>query len=151
MTLPPSIMNSLQKTREWLKELRDNADLEDDEEALSVLRVVLHQLRDRLPPDEAANLGAQLPNIIRGLYYESWKPSVTPLRIHSKRTFLEEVAPQLRPQRNEPYQVVRDVFAYHCDPGEISHVINQLPSDIKSLWPNRALNFRRQISPDNFS
>ena len=127
MTLPASVENSLQKTQEWLRELRVNADLEDNEEALSVLRVVLHRLRDRLPREEAVDLGAQLPNIIHGFYYESWQPSLMPLRTHAKRPFLEDVATDLDPQRNEPDRLVRDVFnmhACHCDPREISRIIN---------------------------
>jgi uncharacterized protein (DUF2267 family) len=40
--------------------------------------VTLHALRDRLPMDEAVQLGAQLPMLISGLHYEGWRPSETP-------------------------------------------------------------------------
>ncbi len=148
MTMPASIAHSVQKTQEWLKELRDNADFEDEEEALSVLRVVLHQLRDRLTPEEAVELGAQLPTVIRGLYYESWRPSRTPERIRSKQAFLDEVTLKLLPRRHKPERAVQDVFAlvaHHCDPGEISQVIDQLPADIKTLWPQSARTYRQRI------
>jgi uncharacterized protein (DUF2267 family) len=148
MTIPTSIAHSVEKTQEWLKELRDNADLENEEEALSVLRVVLHQLRDRLTPEEAVGLGAQLPTVIRGLYYESWRPSRTPERIRSKKAFLDGVTVKLLPRRHEPERAVQDVFAlvaHHCDPGEISQVINQLPADIKKLWPESAQTYRQRI------
>lgn len=148
MTIPASIAHSVQKTQEWLKELRDNADLEDEEEALGVLRVVLHQLRDRLTPEEAVELGAQLPTVIRGLYYESWRPSRTPERIRSKQAFLDEITMKLLPRRHKPERAVQDVFAlvaHHCDPGEISQVIDQLPADIKKLWPENARTYRQRI------
>lgn len=148
MTIPASIAHSVQKTQEWLKELRDNADLEDEEEALGMLRVVLHQLRDRLTPEEAVELGAQLPTVIRGLYYESWRPSRTPERIRSKQAFLDEITMKLLPRRHNPERVVQDVFAlvaHHCDPGEISQVIDQLPADIKKLWPKNARTYRQRI------
>ena len=154
MTLPASFENSLQKTQKWLRELRVNADLEDNEEALSVLRVVLHRLRDRLPREEAVDLGAQLPNIIQGFYYESWQPSLMPLRNRAKRPFLEDVATDLDPQRNEPDRLVRDVLnllACHCDPREISRIINQLPEDIRSLWPDPSLTVRHRLSTENYS
>lgn len=148
MTIPASIAHSVQKTQEWLKELRDNADLEDEEEALSVLRVVLHQLRDRLTPEEAVELGAQLPTVIRGLYYESWRPSRTPERIRSKQAFLDEITIKLLPRRHKPERAVQDVFAlvaHHCDPGEISQVIDQLPAEIKKLWPESARTYRQRL------
>ena len=42
MTIPSTIAHTVQQTQEWLKELRDNADLSDEATALSVLRAVLH-------------------------------------------------------------------------------------------------------------
>lgn len=148
MTVPASIARTVQQTQVWLKELRDNADLEDEEEALGLLRVVLHQLRDRLTPEEAIGLGAQLPTLVRGLYYEAWRPSRTPERIRSKQAFLDEITVKLLPRRHEPERVVRDVFAliaHHCDPGEISQVIDQLPGELKTLWPETARTFRQRL------
>jgi uncharacterized protein (DUF2267 family) len=148
MTIPASIARTVQQTQEWLKELRDNADFEDEEEALSVLRVVLHQLRDRLTPEEAVELGAQLPTIVRGIYYEGWRPSRTPERIRSKQAFLDEITKKLLPRRPGPERAVQDVFAlvaHHCDPGEISQVIDQLPADLKKLWPEHARTFRDRL------
>lgn len=145
MTVPPTIAHTVQQTQEWLKELRDNADLTDEAEALSVLRSVLHQLRDRLTPEEAIELGAQLPILIRGIYYEGWRPRRTPEKVRSRQEFLDEVIIKLLPRRLPPEALVKDVFAliaHHCDPGEIADVIDQLPSDIKTLWPVTARTFR---------
>lgn len=141
MTLTPGISQAVQQTQQWLKELVDNSDLDDEAAALSALRAVLHQLRDRLTPEEAVGLGAQLPTLVRGYYYEGWRPSKTPERIRSKTKFLDEVTMKLLPRPIEPERIVRDVFslvAHHCDPGEVSQVIAQLPEDIKELWPKRA-------------
>lgn len=145
MTVPPAIAHGVQQVQEWLKELRDNAGLSDEAEALSVLRNVLHQLRDRLTPDEAIELGAQLPVIVRGLYYEGWRPSRTPQKVRTKQAFLDEVTTKMLPRRLPPESVVKDVFAlvaHHCDPGEVGDVIAQLPSEIKALWPETARTFK---------
>jgi uncharacterized protein (DUF2267 family) len=147
MTIPAPIAHTVQQTQEWLKELRDNADLADEGEALSVLRSVLHQLRDRLTPEEAVELGAQLPIIVRGVYYEGWRPTRTPEKVRSKEKFLDEITIKLLPRRVPPEAAVRDVFAliaHHCDPGEIADVIDQLPTDIKELWPDSSRMFRRR-------
>ncbi|CFX50676.1 conserved protein of unknown function [Candidatus Filomicrobium marinum] len=148
MTLPATVSHTVQQTQEWLKELRDNADLDDEAAALSVLRAVLHQLRDRLTLEEAIEFGAQLPTLLRGIYYEGWRPSRTPERIRSKQKFLDEVLMKLLPRPVPPEQAVRDVFAliaHHCDPGEVSQVIGQLPADIKQLWPETARTYQQRI------
>ena len=145
MTVPSAIAHGVQQIQEWLKELRDNADLADEAEALGVLRSVLHQLRDRLTPEEAIELGAQLPVIVRGIYYEGWRPSRTPQKVRTKEKFLDEVMLKMLPRRVAPEAAVKDVFAliaHHCDPGEVGDVIAQLPSDIKELWPLSARTFK---------
>jgi uncharacterized protein (DUF2267 family) len=58
-------------TNTWLKQLG-----EDRGDAYRVLRAVLHTLRDRLTVDEAAQFAAQLPELVRGVFYDSAKPAV---------------------------------------------------------------------------
>lgn len=145
MTVPPTIAHAVQQTQEWLKALRDNGGLASEAEAYSVLRAVLHQLRDRLTLGEAVDLGQQLPLIVRGIYFEGWRPSHAPEKIRSKQKFLDQVTLRLLPHQIPPEPAVRDVFAllaHYCDPGEISDVIGQLPDDIKELWPLSARTFR---------
>lgn len=145
MTVPASISHAVQQAQEWLKELRDEQDLADEATAYSVLRAVLHQLRDRLSVEEAVDLGAQLPLIVRGIYYEGWRPSRAPEKVRTKRRFLDELTMKLLPHQIAPEPATRDVFgllAHHCDPGEIADVIAQLPADIKELWPETARTFK---------
>lgn len=149
MTLPSPVSHGVQKIQEWLKELRDNGDLADEAAAYSVLRTVLHQLRDRLTADEAANLGGQLPLIVRGLYYEAWHPSRNPTKSRTKSKFVDELSQALLPYTYPVERAVQDVFtllAHHCDPGEIADVIGQLPDEIKELWPQTARSFRERQS-----
>jgi uncharacterized protein (DUF2267 family) len=144
MTLPATVSHGVQQTQEWLKELRDNGNLADENEAYSVLRAVLHQLRDRLTVEEAVDLGAQLPLIVRGIYFEGWQPRHVPEKVRTRQKFLHGVTTKLLPHRNPPELAVRDVFAllaHHCDPGEIANVIAQLPGELKGLWPEGARRF----------
>jgi uncharacterized protein (DUF2267 family) len=55
------------------------------------LRAVLHTLRDRLIVDEAIDLGAQLPMLVRGFYYENWQSVGKPLKYRHKEEFLNQV------------------------------------------------------------
>ena len=149
MTVPGPIAHTVQQTQVWLKELRDNADLADEATALSVLRAVLHQVRDRLSAEEAVDLAAQLPILIRGIYFEGWKPAQVPQKVRSKQEFLDLVTFKLLPYRVPAERVVRDVLAlvaHHCDPGEISDVIGQMPPELQQLWPDTARSFKQRVS-----
>jgi uncharacterized protein (DUF2267 family) len=140
VSYPATIAHTLQQTQEWLKQVRDYADLPDEEHAYSVLRAVLHQLRDRLTLQEAFDLAAQLPILVRGIYFEAYQPAQQHQKICDKPLFLDSVAAPLQPHRIPPDGAVRAVFATlacRCDPGEIADVIDQLPSDLKAFWPKR--------------
>jgi uncharacterized protein (DUF2267 family) len=70
---------TVQATNAWLKEIMETTG-PDRRRAYHVLTAVLHALRDRLTVDEVAQLGAQLPILVRGLYYvgrSSLKCSIT--------------------------------------------------------------------------
>ena len=72
---PSIIEHSVEKTHIWLKEIAEELGDEDRQYAYRALRAVLHTLRDRLTVDVAAKLAAQLPTLIRGVYYEDWDPA----------------------------------------------------------------------------
>jgi uncharacterized protein (DUF2267 family) len=91
MTMHATIAHGVQQIQQWLKELIENGGLESEREAYAVLRAVLHQLRDRLTLEEAVDLGAQLPLIVRGIYFEGWRPSRVPAKVRTCREFLDEL------------------------------------------------------------
>ena len=142
MTLPPVFASTLQETQEWLKQLREAAGADNEQEAYAVLRAVLHQLRDRLTPDEAVQLGAQLPMLVRGFYFEGWVPSKTPERIRHADEFIHGVRVTLKGHEAVAVErAIEAVFALlnaELSAGEIDDVINMLPAEIKALWPGAA-------------
>ena len=82
---------TLETTHIWLKEICD--DLGPDKHlAWKVLSVVLQNLRDRLPLPLAAHLGAQLPLLVRGVYYDQFEPGRPPNERRSRNEFIHEVA-----------------------------------------------------------
>lgn len=131
---------TLQKSHLWLKDLSEIANFNDEEEAYSSLRAVLHSLRDRLPVDETAHLAAQLPMLIRGMFYEGWKPSSVPDKIRSEENFIKNVKNSLGNAQNptDPEIATRAVFKLlcsHISEGEINHIKSALPKHILPLWP----------------
>jgi uncharacterized protein (DUF2267 family) len=89
---PDPFQRSLETANVWLKEVARELDTEDRVYALRVLRAFLHTLRDHLTVAEAAQLAAQLPELLRGIYYEGWNPSKAPDRYRRPEEFLRRMA-----------------------------------------------------------
>ena len=131
---------TLQKTNEWLDEIRNELAVEDRRTAYLVLRATLHALRDRLPLEETAHLGAELPMLIRGFYYEGWRPAQQPIKMHAQE-FLLRVEEELaggNSVRLDSEMVVRTVFlvlSRRIATGEIDQIEQSLPKDLRHFWP----------------
>ena len=131
---------TVQKTNKWLKEIEQVLG-PDRRRAYQALRAVLHSLRDRLTINEGAHLAGQLPMLVRGIYYESWRPAVTPVKIRSRDEFLATISSHFRNvepiDSEDAARAVFQVLERHVTAGEIADVIDALPLDIRTLWPAR--------------
>jgi len=134
---PSIIEQSVEKTHIWLKEIAAELGDEDRQYAYRALRAVLHTLRDRLTVDVAAKLAAQLPTLIRGIYYEDWDPSRTPLPIHDVEAFLDHVVGEGHmageTEASVAVTAVARVLRAHVSPGEINEVLAVLPDKFRAL------------------
>jgi uncharacterized protein (DUF2267 family) len=127
-----------QTTGAWFNELMEELGWNDRHRTYQVLRAVLHTLRDRLTVAETADLAAQLPMLLRGLYYEGWKPSGKPVKGRKKEEFLADIAAVLQDREVFPEQVAWAVFKIlqrHVSAGEIQDIKGILPPEIRGLWP----------------
>jgi uncharacterized protein (DUF2267 family) len=119
------LLAEVEQSYGWPKERRN--------QSYAALRAVLHALRDRLTVDEAAQFAAQLPLLVRGIYYDGWDPSRTPIRM-SQAEFL------LRVRRAFPYDVdggmpqlvhsVLHALRRHVSHGEWEDIQAALPGDL---------------------
>jgi uncharacterized protein (DUF2267 family) len=123
---------SIQMTNIWLDEIME--DMGPDRQLAWHL---LGAMRDRLPPDLAAHLGAQLPLVVRGAYYDQYEPSVSPEKTRSLDAFLSKIADELKFNRpvntKNALQVVCSVLAKHVDDGQLGKVWEALPQDIRQV------------------
>lgn len=129
---------SFQVTNVWLHDIMLRLDIDEDK-AYRALRAVLHALRDRLSINAVAHLGAQLPLIVRGAYYEGWHPAGKPVKEH-RDEFLSHVARgfEFDSELNDPVQICRAVLGTvekHVTEGEVEKVKASLPQDLRELWP----------------
>jgi uncharacterized protein (DUF2267 family) len=130
---------TLQKTNMWLNHLMRVLPTDDRHAAYLALRATLHALRDRITVEEVAQLGAQLPMLIRGFYYEGWDPTGKPSKAVHRQQFLDRITKGLgSADGKDPEEVARAVFivlVQRISDGEIEDVKHVLPSDIRDLWP----------------
>ncbi len=131
--------HTLEKSNTWLKELKETGQFSNEEEAYTALRAVLHSLRDRLIVDQAAHLASELPMLIRGCYYEGWRPALAPNKEYTKEDFLNSIRESLKHAiiHIDPADAARKVFQFlakKISPGEIKHVQCELPKEILDLW-----------------
>jgi uncharacterized protein (DUF2267 family) len=131
-----AIERTVQKTSEWLHELADQLGT-DESTAWRVLRAYLQVLRDRLTVDEAAQLAAQLPNLLRGVFYEGFDPGHQPEKIRDRDVFLARLAERAQLPDAEAAAAaattVTQVLRRHISAGEIDDVMAQLPEEIREL------------------
>jgi uncharacterized protein (DUF2267 family) len=139
MTKLSVIDTTIQKTNEWLRDIKEGLGTDNDRAAYVGLCAVLHGLRDLLGTDQAAQFGAQLPMLVRGIYYERWDPAST-LTGPRRHDFLAAVGDEMRDyvELRDAERTARAVFgviALHVAPGEIDKLKHSLPREVRALWP----------------
>jgi len=109
----------------------------DRDRVKRVTAAVLHALRDRLTPDEANQVVAQLPRELKRVWEGGETRGRSPIKMH-RREFYSRVRSEadLRSAREARWATVA-VFAALKDqlsPGEAEDVLAQLPKDLKEVW-----------------
>ena len=137
---PPVFEATLQKTNIWLRDISDLLHWDNHQMAYHGLRAVLHALRDRLPVSEAAHLGAQLPMLIRGFYYEDWKPAATHEKVKTAQEFYDAVKANYTADQNvNPRRLtnaVMRVLAANLSIGEQEKIRDIFPPHLREIWPD---------------
>lgn len=133
------IDHSVQLTHEWINELRERLGWASSRDALRLLRLTLAQVRDHLGHEEVAQLSAQMPLLIRGMFFEGWRPAQTPLRDRSADHFISAIAAGLGDAQWRGAEDITAVFRTldnHISRGEIADVKANLPRAVRDLWPD---------------
>jgi uncharacterized protein (DUF2267 family) len=130
-----SLDRSIDKTNVWLADVAANFGTEDRRLAYRVTRSWLHTLRDRLPVPIAAHIAAQLPELLRGVFYEGWNPSKVPVK-YNKDEYIARFAKDAQIHQTEvprAGRLVTSAFGKHLSPGAMNEALGALPADIRSL------------------
>ena len=133
---------TLQITHIWLDEIIEELHT-DRQTAWRVLGAVLRALRDRLPPGLSAHLSAELPLLVRGAYFDQWRPGEETLKQRTLAEFLERVSAGLAHGKPigslDAMRVVFGVLSRHLDKGQVEKVNHALPADLREFLPKREI------------
>lgn len=128
---------SMQRTQIWLKEISEELHGADRPQSYAALRSVLHALRDCLPPHEVVKLAAQMPLVVRGIFYDGWRLREKPLRL-GRYGFYNMITRSLGtiPEVDAAMaaQAVIRCLYKHVSPGALRGVRNVLPTEVRALW-----------------
>lgn len=121
--------------RKWLAAVGGHLGTEDRHAAYRAVRAWLHTVRDRLTVEAAAHFAAQLPELLRGVYYEGWTPSHVPTR-YGVPGFVARFAGSAGVSRADVPAAAAAVTAALdelCSPGQLDHVLDLMPDSLAEL------------------
>lgn len=129
--------HAVQKADAWIAEMMRELGTKDPKLAYHALSAGLQALRDRLRVDEAAQLAAQLPLLIRGLFYEEWHPASTPVHVRQPQEFMALFERKAGDGESiDPERGLAALFAVlqrHVSRGELESIAHVLPRNIAEL------------------
>ena len=139
MSALQNLRAAVSETEAWIDDVTQRLGWRDREQVYLMLLATLHALRDSLPQDEAIYIGAQLPPLLRGFYYEGWHPGAH-LAAKSRRAFLERIFDGVhRDPAIDVEQAARAVFAAlaaRLPAGELEDAKAATPQPLHGLWPS---------------
>ncbi len=119
----------------WLRRITDDLATEDRAFAYRVTRAWLHTVRDRLEVPGAAHLSAQLPELLRGIFFEGWMPTKVPVS-HGVAEFVAQFAAEAGVTEDEAAGLawlVTDALRDLCSPGQLDRVAAVFPADLRNV------------------
>lgn len=124
-----------QRAEEWLDVVAAELGTSDRRHAYHLLRAWMHTTRDRVGVDAAAHFAAQLPMLLRGLFFDGWRPSRVPVKYDAEQ-FLAAMAEEARVSPDEVRRgapAVTAALARQFSPGQLEHLLAQLPAPVRNL------------------
>jgi uncharacterized protein (DUF2267 family) len=130
-----SLDHSIETTNRWLSDLTTELGANDRRVAYQALRGWLHTLRDRLTVEVAAHFAAQLPELLRGVFYDGWTPKKVPVK-YDPDEYLEHFAQEANLRDTDvlvPLRAVTRCVRRHMSEGTVDRVFAQLPTSVRVL------------------
>jgi uncharacterized protein (DUF2267 family) len=128
---------TLQKTNVMLGEIEKEFGWEERRhQSYAAFRTVLHALRDRLTVQESADFAAQLPLLVKGVFYEGWNPSKVPIKMKNDE-FYDRVQSEWQwsvdGNIRDVVQAVLRALCKNVSDGEMEDIAQILPRHLETL------------------
>ena len=127
--------HAIDSAHAWINDVAREFDTEDREFAYRVLRAWLHTLRDRLTVEASAHFAAQLPDLIRGIFYQGWNPNAVPDKYDA-----EAYTVRFSREANIALDHVGKAAAattaaalHHLPVAQMDKALGQLPTEIREI------------------
>jgi uncharacterized protein (DUF2267 family) len=130
-----SLDRSIDKANAWLADIDAGFGTSDRHLAYRVLRAWLHNLRDRLTVGVAAHFAAQLPELLRGVFFDGWNPSRVPQK-YDRAEYVTRFAREAQVHDSDVVKaasIVTAVARRHMSPGVVAQAFGLLPADLRNL------------------
>jgi uncharacterized protein (DUF2267 family) len=129
--------HAVQKADIWIKDMMREIGTDDPRQAYHAIAAALQTLRDRLSIDEAAQLAAQLPLIVRGLFFEGWHPASTPVHVRRPEDlialFEQKAGDGFGVDAERALAATFEVLRRHVSRGELDSLAHVLPRSLADL------------------
>jgi uncharacterized protein (DUF2267 family) len=128
---------SIQLTLEWLNDIQEEFKWPDKDRVYDATKAVLLATRDRLTVEEAHQFAAQIPMVMKGMFFDGYDPTDKPMLIRNKDRFLEHVRKQFgnRPLDSEnAVRTVAKVLRKKISKGQYEDVVGSMPKEIQKLY-----------------
>src|SRR5690606_19516091 len=133
-SMPSHYAQAVHRASVWVADVAAALGTSDRNYARRVLRAWLHTLRDRLTIDAAAKFGQQLPELLRGTYYDGWEPNRVPMRYNAAEYVQRFAAEAIVAPSEVPgiAAAVTDVISDHMSPGQVIEARAELPAGLRA-------------------
>jgi uncharacterized protein (DUF2267 family) len=133
-----SLDRSIQSSIEWLNDIKEELKWKDDERVYAATKVTLQTLRDRMIVDETFELAAQMPLLLKGIYFDGYDPSGKPLTIRSREELFDEIQDRFDKAEGLSGEIITravlKVLYKRAGEGEMDDIKENMPADIQGLF-----------------
>lgn len=130
-----SLDQSIEKANAWLAGIAEEFATDDRGLAYRILRAWLRTLRDRLTVQVAAHFAAQLPELLRGVFYDGWSPARVPVKFglgeYLQRFARDAAIPDSDVARAA--SAVTRAVRRHVSGGALDEALHTLPPELRQL------------------